>query len=396
VLTILDLVSIPDQRFYDALILEGVDRNGDLLISSVEATSMDTINVSACGITNMSGIEKFRNLNYLACADNQLTSLDISECSTLSYLNCSGNQLSYLDLYQNKNLARVSCNNNKLITLDVSKNLNLIFLNCSYNRLSSLDVSTNSLLECLYCVGNKISKLSVPRSLEFTRLYCYDNLLTSLDISGCRALQRLSCYNNQMLQLDMAGCSALHGLYCFDNELSYLDLTECTDLYSLDCSYNSLNRLDLSACFALEKLRCSENLLNSLYLCENRKLRLLEVDNMPTLRSIYIHFSLPAQYKYSTSGSPNVEFRICSLGIRERSKPNITLSPNPVRDLLYIQTGIPGTCKIDIYTLSGLLLQSQIINGSDLNIDLSYFRKGVYIITISSNNFVITRKIVKL
>jgi hypothetical protein len=395
-LIITDLLSIPDQRFYDALILEGVDRDGDLVISSAEAVSVDSINVSSYGITNLSGIEEFHNLKYLSCADNQLCSLDISGCLSLSYLNCSGNQLSQLDLYQNIELALLYCNNNNLSSLDVSKNFDLVFLNCSFNRLTSLDVSTNSSLECLYCVGNHLSSLIVPRSLAFKRLYCYDNLLPSLDISRCGALTSLSCYNNQLRKLDIAGCSALEGLYCFDNDLSYLDLTKCTDLYSLDCSYNFLSKLDLSGCSELEKLRCSENLLSSLNLCENRELRILEVDNMPTLCSVFIQSSLHTQYKYSTSGSPNVEFLPCIVGFQETNSSMFTFSPNPVRKLLHVETEKSGEYTTEISSLNGHMLYRHKTEGSDLIIDLTTFRKGVYFITIRSKNLMITRKIIKI
>lgn len=75
-------------------------------------------------------------LIYLACDNNQLTSLDVSKCTALTWL---------------------SCDNNQLTSLDISKCTALTRLGCSENSLTSLDVSKCTALTDLYCGGNPLS-----------------------------------------------------------------------------------------------------------------------------------------------------------------------------------------------------------------------------------------------
>jgi Leucine-rich repeat (LRR) protein len=73
-------VEIPDTAFLHALIDEGVDTNGDSLISYAEAEAITTLNVTHRNISNLTGIEAFVNLDTLDCSFNQLTSLDQPGC----------------------------------------------------------------------------------------------------------------------------------------------------------------------------------------------------------------------------------------------------------------------------------------------------------------------------
>jgi len=108
-----DPIKIPDQSFQDAL-LEGtldengdlliIDTNGDGLISYAEAEAITFLDVSDKGISDLSGIEEFINLEYLFCFNNQLTILDISDNQGLVELNCWNNKLSQLDVSNNAEL----------------------------------------------------------------------------------------------------------------------------------------------------------------------------------------------------------------------------------------------------------------------------------------------------
>ena len=71
-------VEIPDVNFLNALIERGVDSNFDSIISPEEAEVVTYLNVSLCDISDLSGIQKFINLETLVCGHNHLTTLDIS------------------------------------------------------------------------------------------------------------------------------------------------------------------------------------------------------------------------------------------------------------------------------------------------------------------------------
>jgi hypothetical protein len=105
-----DPVEIPDQAFFDALIEDGVDTNGDSIISY---SSLDLSNNTA--------------LKDLRCNDSrQLNDLNISGCAYLNYLNCEQCKLSILDVSHNTALIFLYCGENQLTSLDVSGNLSLV------------------------------------------------------------------------------------------------------------------------------------------------------------------------------------------------------------------------------------------------------------------------------
>jgi Leucine-rich repeat (LRR) protein len=148
--------NFPDDNFRAYVGSEDIDRNRDGYLSDDEIVATTEINVSEMEIESLKGIEYFKKLEALSCFINQLTSLDVSDCSALRSLNCFGNQLT---------------------TLDLSKNTELTYLDCGFNQLTSLDLSKNT---------------------ELTSLICFNNQLTSLDMPHNTALERLECYSNQI------------------------------------------------------------------------------------------------------------------------------------------------------------------------------------------------------
>ena len=126
-------VDIPDPNFLAALIEEGVDVNGDGEISNEEAGAIISLDVGGDSISDMTGIEKFINLDTLICWGNRLLELDISNNTDLIYLSCHHNSLSILDL---------------------SKNPDLTVLHLGSNSFAALDLSANTSLEELWCLGS--------------------------------------------------------------------------------------------------------------------------------------------------------------------------------------------------------------------------------------------------
>ena len=148
--------NFPDDNFREYVGSKNIDRDENGYLSDEEIVATREINVSEMEIESLKGIEYFKKLEELSCFINQLTSLDVSDCSALRFLNCFSNQLTSLDL---------------------SKNTALTYLDCGFNQLTSLDLSKNTAL---------------------TSLICFNNQLTSLDMSHDTALERLECYSNQI------------------------------------------------------------------------------------------------------------------------------------------------------------------------------------------------------
>ena len=162
--------SIPDTNFEQALINLGIDNgtiDGRVLTSSVSGVT--SINLQFANISDLTGIEDFSSLTYLA------TSI--------------GNQFSNLDISKNINLQILFCDQNNLKTLDVSKNINLISLSCDQNQLTNLDVSKNTKLTRLSCKNNKLTTLNLKNGNDLA----LDSTLNS-DLS-CILVDNIAYYN---------------------------------------------------------------------------------------------------------------------------------------------------------------------------------------------------------
>jgi len=82
--------------------------------------------------------------------------------------------------------------------------------------------------------------------------------------------------------------------------------------------------------------------------------------------------------------------------IEKEDHSRLLIFPNPTADILTIETGSFDQYSIEIATLSGQLIYSTSMEGTTHQIDLSPFQKGIYLITIRSEDFVTTEKISKL
>jgi hypothetical protein len=293
-----------------ALIQEGVDTNGDSQISIEEAKALSFLNVAAYGITDMTGIETFFNLDTLYCGDNRFASLDVSTISTLKYLDCSG------------------------------------------------------------------------------YLYTSVTPLQSLNLSACTGLTYLNCSSSKLTNLDLSSCTVLSYLDCSFNRLTYLDLSVNTRLEYLNCAANQLICLDLRN----NKLIGSGN-------ADNTK---LDLGFMPSLTEVCVWATPfpPSGMEINISGSPNLYFtencQGCFTGIEAKPDSNVSVYPNPAYDIITIRSAQPEHMSVEITSPKGQLISIQEMDGTTLQLDLSSFQKGVYLITIRSQDFVITRKIIKL
>jgi len=86
---------IPNVNFEQALINLNIDSdglNGSILNSDALQVN-GHLNVSSKNITDLTGIEAFKNLESLDCSDNILTTLDLSMNDSLLLINAHSNKL---------------------------------------------------------------------------------------------------------------------------------------------------------------------------------------------------------------------------------------------------------------------------------------------------------------
>lgn len=209
-----EIVNIPDTSFRTALIEQGVDQNKDGIITYKEAEEVLTIDLWGLGISDLTGLEAFVNLDTLRSYMNPLGSLDLSGNKLLRVLECVGCELT---------------------ALDVSGNLNLEYLDCAgslsmENYLTSLDVSQNAALEYLRCEKNQIEYLVLPPGTVLKTLRCGYNQMTDIDVGGNPALTTFTCNNNLLTSLDISGNTALIKMISCGNDLTFLDISKNINL----------------------------------------------------------------------------------------------------------------------------------------------------------------------
>lgn len=82
-----------------------------------------------------------------------------------------------------------------------------------------------------------------------------------------------------------------------------------------------------------------------------------------------------------------------STEVQEYTDP--VIYPNPVEDFLTIEVDQPTHARIEIHSLSGKLMYSNQLQFTSHQINVSSFEKGLYFITVNSQDFVKTGKIIK-
>ena len=290
-------VEFEDAEF-ERYCLEHFDDDGDGRIIGREVRNIREMNVSELGLTSLSGIEAFENLEVLYCSDNELSSLDLRQNKKLKDLNCRNNPLISLDVSGFTSLQSLACHTTSLnasgctslqdlsfntlsvvnINLSGCTNLKMDFLNgASFmnGKLETLDVSDCPGVQNMIIFSKvpQLTSFDVSGCTNLQSLYTDGGNLTTLDVSGCTSLQTLNCRNHPLTTLDVSGCINLQNLIITDEgtigttvmcNLTSLDLSDCSALQTLNCRNNQLTDLDLSNCPALYDLSCSSNQLTTL------------------------------------------------------------------------------------------------------------------------------------
>lgn len=409
------IVNIPDANFKNALVnrpcvdLNGdgngdvdADTNNDGQIQQSEAEAVLRLDIAGEGISDLEGIQSFLNLEYLRCGSNNITSLeivtqnlnlkglvfehlgltnlDVTQMSNLEELNCHDNALTVLDVSQNSNLETLICNHNQLTSLDISQNLQLKTLSLHFNSVTSINVTPHQSLEHLSVVGNAINILDVTQNLNLISLGCGDSQLNSLDVSQNLSLESLGIRNTELTSLDVSQNYNLKGLDCSNNLLTSLDISNNPNIFSLECENNQLVSLNLK--------NGNNTILVNMKARDNPNLECIQVDDeaMANSKVCITSDPLPSWCKDATASYSEE----CILGTEEYSGSDFKIFPNPVENILYINTK-EAVDSVSIYSVTGSLIKQT----SSSNINVADLPVGLYFAKITINSTTITKKFIK-
>ncbi len=234
-------INIPDSNFRKYLVQNFpscMNGNQQLDTSCTGIINTTSLDVSILNISDLTGIQYFKNLNILNCSQNNLQGLP-SLPATLTYLDCSSNKMNGLPALP-PGLITLNCGGGSLATLPQLPN-SIKHLNCFVNSITKLPALPDSLI-FLDCSYNQLDSLpALPKKLD--TLYCYNNYLDSLPALPA-SLTVLSCTDNQMQCLPalpnglvFLGASD-NGITCLPNLPSSLTTTDIgTSVCSTPCKY---------------------------------------------------------------------------------------------------------------------------------------------------------------
>ena len=219
----------PDAKFR-SYISNNIDSDKNSYLSNSEIASVTSITVDNLGISDLTGIKNFTNLNYLDCQKNSIKTLDLSGMTKLTSVWCWENNMEYLDVHNCTALPELWAFNNNLSTLYVYGCSKLKVIQVYNNSFTNLTISELPLLETLNLGGcDKLKKLYV----------CDNSNLKTLDVSGLKALTELDCTNNALTSLNVKNCTALVNVDCTGNRnISSLTLNGCSSLEKLERDSN--------------------------------------------------------------------------------------------------------------------------------------------------------------
>jgi len=325
-----------DEEFDDATFREycytNFDTDNDGELSDTECAAVKEIDCSGLGITSLTGITRFRNLEVLKCGqgytdtgykENNISGeLDLTWFPNLKVLDCSYNKITSLKGVSDlTGLTSLNLSNNLIGNLDVSNLTGLTLLDCSSNQINTLDVSKLADLEVLRVSDNRIGSLDISNNLKLTELQCSNcgltkidngllpnlkilnvtgNTLGTLDLSNNPLLTELYCGNCGLTALDVSDKKSLERLICRENALGVLDVSACTEMIELNFAYCGISEVDVSKMTKLDTFWADDNNLTS-----------LDLSNCPAIRMVDVPRNKLESIKFGTS-HPNLFWLYCN------------------------------------------------------------------------------------
>lgn len=406
-------------------------------------TTLTYLNCYGCQL-NVLDISKNIALKELYFSYTPLSVLDISKNIALDWLNCSYNSLRSLDVSKNIALIGLECEVNELSELELTNNAQLKYLACYMNQLDSLNLTHNTALITVHCGNNRLRTLDVNKSTGLTSLIVHHNLIDSIDVSKNPALQELDCYSNLLNSLDISNNIALINLSCSDNQLTKLLVNNNPALQNIQCENNRLTSLEISPDTTLVEISCQNNLFTFATLPFKQSIyRYTPQAHISITKSIGIGAELDLSSQFSINGNitsytwktqsgtplvedtdytinygntvflkPQTDSVYCEMTntLFPDFKDNNVLKTTSIKvevsaailnlfndgynifsynRIIYINS--PKNVQMSIYDTDGRMIISKFI-GSGLS-SISITSTGIYLVKLSNNDRVVTKKI---
>ena len=251
-----NLDGLSSLRKLEKLDLSGSRFPANCLETAAGLPALEELNLSACSLSTISGLEAAGNLRILNISNNSVRNLE--PLSSLVFL------------------TELSMDHNALTSLDAISALTALeTLDVSYNSLTSLQaIGGCAKLRTLNAAGNRISNLSGVSQLGMLSSLALDyNVLTDITLLGsCTGLTELRISNNTIS--DLSALDGLTALEIFDfsyNQVESLpDWPSSAKLRIINGAHNVLTSIDVLGGMAdLTYVSMDYNALTSVDALEN-------------------------------------------------------------------------------------------------------------------------------
>ena len=214
------------------------------------------------------------------------------------------------------------------------------------------------------------------------------------DLTGIEAfvnIKILACSGNNLTKLNISQNTSLERLFCMYNQIEDLSIHNNPNITLLYCYNNSLKRLNAS-----NGNNSNITIFNAI---NNPNLRCINIDRGFTAPSNWAKdatasFSSLCRYVIDAADPDKSVFNpsIGGLGDPLITNEDVTMYPNPTKDILSIKNSKYDINKIEIYNLNSV----KVLESSSETINISKLPKGIYTIRIvTDKSQSILRKFIK-
>jgi Leucine-rich repeat (LRR) protein len=228
----------------------------------------------------------------------------------------------------------------------------------------------------------------VSNNLALTNLNCAQNQLTSLDVSNNTALTDLGCYQNQLTSLDVSTNTALTYLGCSGNQLTMLDVSTNTTLTVLECDQNLLTILDVK----------NGNNVNfyGFEATNNPNLTCIQVDDAVWSTVNWTNIDPTASFSEDCNYYTDLTENYSTI-VNHSMDPVVYPNPANLSVTVQFKEEISGYYVLSFSNLINSQVMSRTMNAEgvkELSVSTFGMPNGVYILTITSENLVTTKKVI--
>ncbi len=160
-----------------------IDINKNGKIEKSEAEIIQDLNLMELHLTNIDGIQIFKNLKYLSLTINGIEKFKLKDFPNLEKLYVARNKLTMLEISNMPQLKEFACGLNELEKIKIVNCPNIESLNFMDNKISEIDLRDFRKLKYLSADHNKLTKIDFSKNPELIQFLIHGNNITEIDIS---------------------------------------------------------------------------------------------------------------------------------------------------------------------------------------------------------------------